>query len=138
MVIIDATGAVVGRLSATVAKKILAGEEVIITNIEKAVFSGDPVKIAARYLDKRGIQNKSNPEHSPKWPRRADYLFKKIISGMLPKRSSRSAAALKRLRAYYGVPKELEGKPAEKHAKKLACRTLSMEELSARLGFKSG
>ncbi len=135
MKIIDATGSVVGRLAAKSVKEALNGGEVTIINIEEAVFSGDPKGIVALYAARRNVQNKGNPEHSPKWPRRPDLLFRKIIDGMLPKKTSRSKVALKKLRVHMGVPKELAGKPAEKMEKKLNCKTITLNQVCKSLGW---
>ena len=133
--LIDATGAVVGRLSAVVAKKSLNGAKIDIVNIEKAIMTGRPSKIIERYQKRRHMTQKSNPEEAAKWPRRPDYLFKTILKGMLPKRTSRTKDALGRVMAYIGVPAQFEGKPAEKFAKKEAAAGITMQKLSRELGW---
>ena len=40
MVVIDATGHVIGRLSSAVAKRLLNGEDVVIVNAEKSLITG--------------------------------------------------------------------------------------------------
>ncbi len=133
--IIDAENAIVGRLSAIVAKKALQGEEVIIVNAEKAVISGDPLKIKAVYYKRRQMTQKANPENASKWSRRPDLLLKKIISGMLPKHSARGKAALARIKAFLGVPEEYEGK-AEKFAftsEKLGNRFITLGKLVTKI-----
>lgn len=134
----DASSAVVGRLAALAVKKLLSGKRVVILNAEKAVMSGDPKGIAERYSAKRGMQNKSDPEHSPKWPRRPDFLYKKIVSGMLP-RKPKGRSAFKHLRIYVGVPTEYSGKPAQQYAVKNSfAKSITLAELCERLGWKSG
>ncbi len=138
--IIDATSSIVGRLSAYASKKLLNGEEVAIVNAEKAVISGDAVKITARYKARRGMRYMANPEKSAKWPRRPDMFLKKIISGMLPKHSSRGAAALKRLKTYIGTPKQFESQKCEKMPKtadKLSGKSISIEKICANLGWEN-
>ncbi|MFH0971966.1 MAG: 50S ribosomal protein L13 [Candidatus Micrarchaeota archaeon] len=108
--IIDATDAIVGRLATVAAKSALQGEEVVILNAEKAVISGDPLKTASKYYNRRGMTQKANPENAAKWPRRADLMFKRIIRGMLPKHSPRGKAAEGRIMVYLGVPKGFEGR----------------------------
>lgn len=139
MLVIDGTDAIVGRVCSFCAAKLLSGEEIAVVNVEKTVISGNPIRITQRYRDKRNIQNKANPENSPKWPRRPDFLFKKILSGMLPKHSSRSAKALRIFKAYVGVPKQFQGKQFQEFPKKskdLTCSFMTMGELSKRLGWK--
>ncbi|MBU1197674.1 50S ribosomal protein L13 [Candidatus Micrarchaeota archaeon] len=133
--IIDASQAIVGRLAATAAKAALEGEDVIIIHIEKAVLSGDPKAIVERYMKRRRIQNKANPDQSTKWPKREDYLFKRIVRGMLPKHSERGTQALKRVMAYRGAPSEYAGKAKRFKAvsDSLTCRFISLEELCTRI-----
>jgi len=114
--VIDATGAPVGRLCARVAKQALGGATIDIVNIDLCVITGNPEKIVARYAGRRHMTQKANPEHAAKWPRRPDYLFKVILRGMLPKRTSRSQEALSRTMAHIGVPEKFAGK-AEKFVK---------------------
>ena len=40
MIVIDASGHILGRLSTNVAKRILNGEDVIVVNAEKAIIIG--------------------------------------------------------------------------------------------------
>ena len=139
MIVIDADDAIAGRLAAFVAKKTLAGEEVAVVNIEKAVLSGNPEKIAEKYAGRRTMQQKADPRKSPSqhWSRRPDKLFKRIARGMMPKHSKRAKEALGRLRAYLGVPKELEGK-AQKFgstSEKLLCGYLTLNDLCVKLGW---
>jgi len=136
--IIDATDTVLGRLATRVAKLLLKGETVDVVNVEKTVLSGDPKKIVERYHKRRGMQNKGNPEHSAKWPRRPDYLFKRVIQGMLPKNRT-GEIVLHKLTAHVGTPKEFEGEKAEKlktkSASTLQCRQITLEQLARRLGW---
>ena len=137
-IVFDATDAIVGRLCAKAMKEALNGKTVTILNAEKAVISGSAVNLKALFMARRGVQQKSNPEHSPVWPRRPDLLFKKIISGMAPKKKQSGAMALKRVKIYLGVPKEFAGKTAEKYGVKLsfprAGRT-TLKELCILLGW---
>ena len=140
MLVFDAKGCVVGRLASYTAKKLLTGEQVVIVNAELAVLSGDPVKIVSKYKDRRGIQQKADPDKSAKWPRRPDFLLKRIVKGMLPPHTPRRAAALKRLRVYMGVPKEFEGKGKPVAARKrqdFARRVVTLGFVCERLGWKS-
>lgn len=114
--VIDATGAPVGRLAARVAKQALSGATIDIVNIDLCVITGNPEKIVAKYAGRRHMTQKANPEHAAKWPRRPDYLFKVILRGMLPKRTSRSQEALSRTMAHIGTPEKFKGL-AEKFAK---------------------
>ncbi len=108
MQIIDGTDMVFGRLASQIAKKLLLGEEVYLINAEKIVIKGDPKQIRERYLEKRGLKNKGTPERSPVWPKVPHMLVKRMIRGMLPRKTKRGLAALRRLMVYTGNPKNLK------------------------------
>jgi len=108
MQVIDGTNMVFGRLASQIAKKVLLGEEVHLINAEKIVIRGDPKQIRERYLEKRGLKNKGTPERSPVWPKVPHMLVKRMIRGMLPRKTTRGLAALRRLIVYTGNPKNLK------------------------------
>jgi len=108
MLIVDGNNMIFGRLASQIAKKVLRGEEVSLINAEKLVIKGDPKKIEQRYLTKRGLRNKGTPEHSPAWPKLPHLFVKRMIRGMLPRKTVRGLAALRRLMIYTGNPKNLK------------------------------
>lgn len=129
---INADGMIVGRLAAFCAKQSLKGETVNVFNVQKSVFSATNVKVLfTKYLKRRGVQNKADPEKSAKWPRRPDYLFKKIISGMLPD-GRRGKEALKRIRVFLAEGGE---KIDLKNSDSLKIKTVSLGELCEKLGW---
>ncbi len=136
MLVIDATNAICGRLSAYCAKQSLKGEKVIVLNAEKIVISGNPKEITLVYSKRRGIQYKADPEKSAKWPRRPDLLFKRIIRGMLPKHSPRGKAALERIMVYLGEPEHAEAKkPFTNTSDALGKNFISFQQLCKNLGW---
>jgi large subunit ribosomal protein L13 len=106
MVVIDAQGAVVGRLGARVSKMLLSGKQVEIINADKAVMLGSLSAAKERFLSRRGQQNKRNPEESPKWPRAPHLLLRRMIRGMLPWSSQRGRDAYHRLKVSAGQAPE--------------------------------
>lgn len=108
MLIVDGTNRIFGRVASQIAKKLMQGEEVHLVNAEKLVIKGNPKQIEERYLVKRGIRNKGTPEHSPTWPKVPHLLVKRMMRGMLPRKTARGADALHRLRVYAGNPKKLQ------------------------------
>ncbi len=107
--IIDGKGAILGRLSSRVAKLLLLGREVSILNAQRVLMSGSLQVAKAKYLHRLTQKHKADPNRSPKWPKDPSMLLKRIIRGMLPKKTLRGREALRRLRVYAGVPKEFEG-----------------------------
>jgi len=112
MVVIDADGAVVGRLGARIAKLLLAGQQVEIINAEKAVMLGSLSAAKEHYLSRRGQKDKRSPENSPHWPRAPHLLLRRIMRGMLPWSSQRGRDAYHRLRVTVGSPSNT-GKPVK-------------------------
>ena len=104
MVVIDADGAVVGRLGARVSKLLLMGQQVEIINAEKARMMGSLEAAQGKYTSRRHQQNKRNPEESPKWPRVPHLLLRRMVRGMLPHKSQRGRDAYKKLRVVVGTP----------------------------------
>ena len=113
MVVIDAQGAVVGRLGARVSKMLLAGKQVEIINADKAVMLGSLSSAKEKFLSRRSQKNKRNPDESPHWPRSPHLLLRRMIRGMLPWSSQRGRDAYHRLKISSGVPEgaALQAKP---------------------------
>lgn len=134
--VIDAKGAVLGRLASVVAKRLLKGEEIAIVNSEKAIIVGDKDSIKERYKEKREI---GSSRKGPYFPRRADRIVKRTVRGMLPYQQPKGREALKRLRCFIGVPKEFEGVQMEviESVKKMPLRYITVGELSEFLGARS-
>ena len=133
--IIDASGALLGRLSTNAAKRLLNGEEIAIVNSEKAIISGKKSSIKNRYKKKREI---GTYRKGPFYPKMPDQIVKRTIRGMIPYQTSHGRNAFKRLKCYIGVPKEFEGQKFEniKEAEKQPIDYVTIEELSRSLGAK--
>ena len=132
--IIDATGHVLGRMATNVAKLALSGEEVHIVNAEKAIIIGASKKsIEARYTFKREV---GTHRKGPFFPREPHLIVKRTIRGMLPYQKPDGRAALRRVIAHIGVPKELEGQETIqlKDALRDGRSFMTIQELSAYLG----
>lgn len=134
--VFEGKGAVAGRLASNIAKLLLNGQSAVVLNIDQTVITGKPEMVVEKYFGRRGITNKADPEKAAKWPKRPDYLFKKIVAGMLPKRSARSKAALSRLRAYMGVPKEYAAQSkvdSKTGHKEISGRSITLDDLCRQL-----
>ncbi len=109
-VIVDGTNQVAGRLCSHVAKMLINGSRVSIVNSENIMFSGKKEMVIEEYRKFLEIASINNPKFGPFHPRRPDTMITKMVRGMLPKNKPSGEAALKRLRAYLGVPSELRSK----------------------------
>ncbi len=110
MVVIDADGLVLGRLSTHVAKRLMSGEEIHVVNAEKAIISGNMVQLLAHYKNRR---ERGTRNHGPFYPRSSDMILKRTVRGMLEYKKPSGRAAYRRLKVYVGVPRELRAEKAE-------------------------
>lgn len=138
MVVIDAENARIGRLSTHVAKALLKGEEVHVVNAEKAVISGNPKDVLAKYQERRSYQYKGNPDKSPKWPKAPHLFVRRLIRGMLPRKKARGRAAYKKLRVYAGKPEAVKGDAKRIEGADMGelCKYMRISELCKLLGHK--
>jgi large subunit ribosomal protein L13 len=140
VLVIDAEGAILGRLATTVAKSLLNGYKVYVVNAEKAVVSGNPQMIIESYRIWLEIKTLRNPyKWSPKRPRNPIAIVKKAVKGMLPKDSWRGVEAFKNLKVYIGFPEELKKYNVVKVAhtsSRLSKGFITVGEIAKMLGWK--
>lgn len=136
MYVIDASDKIFGRAASQIAKRLIKGEEVHIINAERFVLVGNPSQIVERYLHRRGLKNKADPEKSPKWSKMPHLLVKRMVRGMLPHRTSRGRDALKRLRVYTGNPQGMEENlKLDKAAFDGVSKHITINDLCKRMGY---
>ncbi len=134
MTIIDADGAILGRLSSIVAKRLLKGEEITVINADKILLTGS---METNYRQYYSAYNKGKAIRGPEYPRMPDRILRRTVRGMLPFKTSRGKDALKRLKAYIGSPRELAAETPEKVAIASAGkRYVRLSEVSKLLGAK--
>lgn len=109
-IIVDGTNLIAGRLCSHVAKLLIKGNRVSIVNSENIMISGDRNTIIEEYRKFLEVASINNPAFGPFHPRRPDTIISKMVRGMLPKNKPSGQIALKKLRAYLGVPNELRSK----------------------------
>jgi len=107
-IVVDGTDLIAGRLCSNVAKLLLQGNKVSIVNCENIMISGTRKNILGEYKKFLEIASILHPKHGPYHPRRPDTIISRMVRGMLPRKKSSGQDALKRLRAYIGVPSELK------------------------------
>ena len=133
--IVDAQGAILGRLCTTIAKRLLKGEEIAVINAEKAIVSGKKAMIKAHYKHEREV---GTYRKGPFYPRMPDQIVKRTVRGMIPYQEPHGRAAFKRLKCYIGVPKEFTGQSFEKitTAEKHPANFMTIQEIAQFLGAK--
>ena len=79
-----------------------------MVNSEKIMISGSKKNIVHEYDEFLKISSILHPKHGPFHPRRPDTMMSRMIRGMLPRDKPSGKNALKRLRIYVGVPKDVK------------------------------
>jgi|SRR3989344_1206752 len=131
-IIINASGAVFGRLCSYAAKQALEGNEIIVVNSEKAIMSGSEADVLAKYKKLRAKGGFS--QKGPRILRASERILKRGIRGMLPDfREGQGRLAFKRVRCYEGVPAEFEKKEMIKLKVQIPKKYIQLKELSERL-----
>jgi large subunit ribosomal protein L13 len=106
--VVDAAGVIVGRLASYVAKSVLAGEEIVVVNAEKAVITGRKKSVVEAFKAKLGTRTLGSQTKAPKHPRRPETYVRRVVRGMLPWKTPKGKQAYRRLKVYLGVPRELK------------------------------
>jgi len=133
-IIIDASGAIFGRLCSFAGKKALEGNEVDIVNCEKAVITGRKEDIIEKYSTLRGLGKGNNPKKRPHYAKQPFKMLKLGVRGMLPDhRRGIGKEAFKRVTCYDGVPKDLAGEKMIKAGKPKHERYIELKELAAKI-----
>lgn len=112
---LDASGRIIGRILTYAAKQALLGHTVNIFNCEKAVISGEPALVRAKYHHL--IFETGQWQRGPYIPRMSDRFVKRMVRGMLEHKSGRGKAAFKRIMCYLGVPAQFKDKKLENYGK---------------------
>src|SRR5271157_4661428 len=137
--LVNAEGLIVGRMCSKVAKLLLNGEQVIILNSEKAVFSG---KRKSKIAEAKQFLEVGAPERGPFHYRRPDKLLRKTVRGMLPFKQPKGKSAYKRLKVFMGVPRELKGQEmitfTEASSANLKGPHFTLIEMAKEVGWSKG
>ena len=134
--ILDGKNIVMGRLSTEVAKKLLKNEEVTIINAEKVIITGNKTSIVEKYLKMRDVGSQKN---GPFFPRAPDRILRRTIRGMMPYKTRKGKAAMKKLSVVIGTPEEYVDKDVKKVAEKpIKTSFVYLGEVSKTIGWVNG
>jgi len=103
-IVIDGRGHMFGRLASIVAKLILNGNKVVIVRSEGINISGNFYRNKLKYLDFLKKRCNVLPSRGPFHFRAPGKIFWRCVRGMVPHKTERGKAALKRLQTFEGVP----------------------------------
>ncbi len=135
-IVVNADGAVLGRLATVLAKRLLEGETIVVINAENAIITGEKAVIENRFYEKR---ERGDRIKGPFYPRYPDMILKRTVRGMLPYKKARGETALKRLKVFMGDPDGLSAKAEKINVKTLQdieSKYLTVADVSKSLGAK--
>ncbi len=128
MKIVEGKNAVLGRLATFVAKEALRGEEVSVINCGEIIITGNKKNLREGFFEKRSKVGSS--QKGPKVSRDVEKYVKRTIRGMLPNhREGRGKEALKKIKCYKNIPKELEEKETIKIESKPKYKYRKLKEI---------
>jgi large subunit ribosomal protein L13 len=131
--IIDANGAIFGRLCSFVAKKALGGDEVVILNSDKVIMSGNKSDLIEKYLKLRRMGGGTSIK-GPKYPRPPYMMLKRGIRGMLPDfRRGQGKVAFSKIKCFDKIPEEYKNEKMIKSGKDKPKKFIELKELSERI-----
>ncbi len=130
--VIDARDHVLGRLSSNVAERILDGETIVVVNAQDILVTGNR---SFTFSDYKTRTDRGKIRKGPYHPRRADMLFKWTVRGMVPFKKTSGREALRRVRAYVGVPREFEDLEMERIENAMRVNTGKYTTLGAVAGY---
>lgn len=130
-IVINAEGAVLGRVASYAAKQSLLGKSVVVVNCEKVLITGRKRFIIENYKEKRGRGGSSLK--GPHFPKSSERIVKRTIRGMLPYTQERGYSAFKRIMCYDAVPAEYESAKKINLVRELKTKTLALSEVSKEL-----
>lgn len=133
MMILDGKNAVLGRLSATVAKSLINGEDVTVLNAEKIIITGAKKTTKEMYIVR---EQKGSKYSGPYFYRSPERLVRRTIRGMMPYKTNKGRLAMKKLKIHIGTPDEFKGKEAVKMEKAIKSPFIYMEELAKAVGWR--
>jgi len=103
-VVVDGKDHMLGRLASIIAKELLSGQRVVVVRCEEIVISGSIMRNKVKYHQFLKKRMNTNPTHGPFHYRSPAKIFWRTVRGMLPHKTHRGTLALKRLRAFEGIP----------------------------------
>nr|ACY71296.1 ribosomal protein L13A [Chrysomela tremula] len=103
-ILIDGRGHLLGRLAAIVSKTLLQGNKVTVVRCEQLNISGNFYRNKLKFLSFLRKRCNVNPARGPFHFRAPSRIFWKTVRGMLPHKTERGKQALRRLKAYEGIP----------------------------------
>jgi large subunit ribosomal protein L13Ae len=105
VVIVDCKGHLLGRLASIVAKELLSGQKIILVRTEEINVSGELFRNKLKWEAFRRKRTNTNPRRGGPFHYRSPAdMVRRVIRGMLPRKTKRGDKALLRLTCFVGIP----------------------------------
>ncbi|MBM3232654.1 50S ribosomal protein L13 [Candidatus Pacearchaeota archaeon] len=126
--VIDAKGAVLGRVASYAAKQALLGKVIAIVNCKYVLITGRRGNSIEEYnaIRRRGGSSLKGPF----FPKNPERIVKRTIRGMLNYQQQRGLDAFKRVMCYNDVPSEFANSSKISMVRKTTAKTIDLEDLS--------
>lgn len=102
--IIDCKDHLLGRLASHIAKLLLRGQRVVAVRCEEINISGSLHRNKLKYAKFLRLRTNTNPRKGPFHLREPNKILWRCVRGMLPHKKKRGNLALKKLKAFVGIP----------------------------------
>ena len=102
--VIDGRAHVMGRLASIIAKQILNGQKVVVVRAEGINISGTLFRNKLKMTEYNRKTRRANPKRGHKHFHSPSRLFWRVVRGMLPRKTAKGEAAIKRLKVFEGIP----------------------------------
>eukprot|EP01007_Sphenomonas_quadrangularis_P000672 NODE_1523_length_840_cov_539.041719_g1266_i0.p2 GENE.NODE_1523_length_840_cov_539.041719_g1266_i0~~NODE_1523_length_840_cov_539.041719_g1266_i0.p2 ORF type:complete len:212 (+),score=66.67 NODE_1523_length_840_cov_539.041719_g1266_i0:54-689(+) len=103
-ILVDGNGHLLGRIAAAVAKELLQGQRITVVRCEGLNMSGPFARNKLKFLQFLRKRTLTNPKRGPFHHRAPSEIFMRVVRGMLPSKTKRGKACLRRLKAFEGIP----------------------------------
>ena len=102
--VVDLKDHILGRASAVIAKQLLLGKRITAVRTDKINIAGTEIRNKIKYLNFLRKRKLTNPTLGPFHHRSPADIFTRCVRSMLPRYTKRGQSALHRLKAYEGIP----------------------------------
>jgi len=103
-IVVDGRGHLLGRLASTIAKELLAGQQVTVVRCEQINLSGNFYRNKLKFMAFLRKKHLTKPSRGQFHFRRPSKILWRTVRGMLPHKSARGQAALDRMKVFDGCP----------------------------------
>lgn len=93
-----------GRLASIVAKELLNGQKIVVVRCEEMEMSNSIRANQVKWKDFLRKRTNTNPRRGPFHEKSPSEIFRRCVRGMIPHKTHRGNAAMKRLWAVEGIP----------------------------------